>query len=287
MAFAAVTVAEALDSAVVAIGAAHSTTPRLDAEVLLAWSMDTSRTALFLDPRAPVTGPAVRRFQDAVRRRSSGREPVAYIVGTKGFRRLDLDVDPRVLVPRPETEHLVEAALALVDGWPGPTRVVDVGTGSGAVALALKDERPDLDVLAVDASDDALAVARANAARLGLDVAFAAGDLLDAVPDDGRPLDLVVANLPYVPDGDRLRLAPEIRHHEPALALFGGEDGLDLVRVLVTQAAARGARAVALEVGQGQPPATADLLRAAGFTAGVQVHPDLAGIDRVVLACRA
>ncbi len=282
MAFAAVTVAEALDSAVVAIGAAQSPTPRLDAEVLLAWALGTSRTALFLDRDAPVTGPAVRRFQDAVRRRSSGREPVAYIVGTKGFRHLDLAVDPRVLVPRPETEHLVEAALALAP--PGGS-VVDVGTGSGAVALAVKDERPDLRVLGTDASADALEVARANGERLGLDVAFAAGDLLDAAGPDADPIDLVAANLPYIPDGDRPRLAPEIRHHEPALALFGGDDGLDLVRRLVAQCGARGVAAVALEVGQGQPPATAALLRDAGYPA-VAVHPDLAGIDRVVTGRR-
>ena len=282
MALHAVTVAEALDSAVVAIGAARSPTPRLDAEVLLAWALGTSRTALFLDRDAPVTGPAVRRFQDAVRRRSSGREPVAYIVGTKGFRHLELAVDGRVLVPRPETEHLVEAALDLASAG---ASVVDVGTGSGAVALALKDERPDLRVLGTDRSVEALAVARANGERLGLDVSFAAGDLLDAAAPGQDPIDLVVANLPYVPDGDRAALAPEIRHHEPAMALFGGDDGLDLVRRLIAQCQERTVAAVALEVGQGQPPAVGALLRASGYP-DVAVHADLAGIDRVVTGRR-
>jgi release factor glutamine methyltransferase len=276
MAFAAVTVREALDSAVTAIGAGGSPSARLDAELLLAHALGVTRTELFVRPEAPVTGPAVRAFQDAVRRRAVGREPIAYIVGEKGFRRLDLAVDGRVLVPRPETEHLVEVALRLTrEGG----RVVDVGTGSGAVALALKDERPDLDVLAVDISEDALAVARANARRLAIDVSFAPSDLLAGVAP--QPVDMIVANLPYVPDGDAATLPPEITRHEPALALFGGPDGLDVVRRLVAQTAARGDLAIALEIGQGQAEPTGELLRDAGFVA-VETYPDLAGIGRVV-----
>ena len=149
-----------------------------------------------------------------------------------------------MLVPRPETEHLVEVALDLPHG----ARVVDVGTGSGAVALALKTERPDLHVTATDSSADALAVARANARRLGLDVPMLEGDLLD--PVDG-PLDAVLSNPPYVADTDRASLAPDITSHEPDVAVFAGADGLDLVRRLIPQAAATGAKLIALEIGDG------------------------------------
>src|SRR4051812_21084698 len=153
----------ALDSALVALEAARVDSPRLDAEVLLAHALGVDRAALWLDPDRTVEGAAVRWFRDAVRARAVERVPVAYLVGRRGFRRLELDVDPRVLVPRPETEHVVEALLDLPRG----ARVHDVGTGSGAIALTLKDERPDLAVSGSDISEEALAVARANAARLG------------------------------------------------------------------------------------------------------------------------
>jgi release factor glutamine methyltransferase len=232
-----------------------------------------SRSALWTTD-AEVAGPAVRTFRDLVQRRAVGHEPVAYLLGTKGFRHIDLAVDPRVLIPRPETELLVEVGLTLPEG----ARVVDVGTGSGAIALALKQERPDLDVVATDVSGDALAVARANAERLRLDVAFARGDLLDAV--DGE-LDAVLSNPPYVAERDRRTLSADILRHEPPGALFAGEDGLDVVRRLVPQAAGR-ARLVALEIGQGQAAEVAGLMAAAGLTA-VEVLQDLAGIERVVV----
>ncbi|MCW3013581.1 MAG: prmC, partial [Solirubrobacterales bacterium] len=240
--FGAVPVREALDSALVALRGAGVPSPRLDAEVLLAHALGVDRTALFLDPDGPVTGDAVRVFREAVRRRTVLREPVAYITGTKGFRHLDLHVDARVLIPRPETEHLVEAALTLPQG----ARVADVGTGSGAVALALKSERPDLDVHATDISEDALHVAYANAQRLGLHITFHHGDLLARAP----AVDAVVSNPPYVED--RAQLAPEITRHEPRGALFAGADGLDVVRRLVPAAQAAGAGWIAMEVGDGQ-----------------------------------
>jgi release factor glutamine methyltransferase len=266
-----VPVREALDSAVVALSAAGVETPRLDAEVLLAHALGVDRLMLFTDRERRVEGPAVRTFQDAVRRRSVAREPVAYITGVKGFRRLDVHVDGRVLIPRPETETLVEAALDLPPG----ARVADVGTGSGAVALALKDERPDLDVVGTDTSADALAVARANAARLGLDVTFVEGDLLATVGN----VDAVVSNPPYVADSAPLQ--PEIARHEPAVALYAGADGLTVIRRLLAAAAATPARFVALEVGMGQAAEVAGVLRAAGFR-DVAVRRDLAGIERVV-----
>jgi release factor glutamine methyltransferase len=279
-AFGGASVREALDSAVIAIAAAGSQTPRLDAEVLLAAALGLDRTALFVDPAREVTGPAVRAFQDAVRRRSAGREPVAYITGRRGFRHIELEVDARVLVPRPETELLVEVGVELL---PRGARVVDVGTGSGAIALALKDERPDLEVIGTDVSAGALAVARRNAARLGLDgvVELRAGDLLAGV----GATDAVLSNPPYVADGERAALAPEIVRHEPAGALFAGVDGLDVIRRLAPAAAAAGARLVAIEVGAGQAAAVAELMGAAGF-ARVQARRDLAGIERVVVGRR-
>jgi release factor glutamine methyltransferase len=202
------------------------------------------------------------------------REPVAYILGRRGFRHLELAVDPRVLVPRPETEHLVEAALGLPQG----ARVVDVGTGSGAIALALKHERPDLDMIATDISPDALDVARANGTRLGLEVEWREGDLLAGV----TAADAVVSNPPYVEIG--ARVDPEVGH-EPRVAVLAGENGLALYERLAPAAAGVGAGFAAFEVGEGQAPAVAGLLRAAGFP-DIDVIDDLAGIQRVVAGRR-
>jgi release factor glutamine methyltransferase len=276
--FAGTGVREALDSALVALNAAKVDSPRLDAEVLLGHALGVDRTALWLDPDREVAGEAARWFRDAIRRRTVDRVPVAYLVGHKGFRHLDLEVDARVLVPRPETEHLVEALLELAPG----ARVHDVGTGSGAIALALKDERPDLRVSASDVSPDALAVARANGARLGLDVTFSQGDLLDGIDP---ALDVIVSNPPYVQDGDRAMMAPEVVGHEPGLALFAGADGLRTIRPLLTQAAATQVTMVALEVGAGQAPSVRALVVAAGFPE-IQTITDLAGHERVVVGAR-
>jgi release factor glutamine methyltransferase len=271
-------VRDALDGAVTAITAAGCETPRLDAELLLAHALGVSRERLFIDDLT-VAGAAVRVFQAYVRRRSVLREPVAYILGRRHFRRLELRVDPRVLIPRPETELLVEVALTLPRG----ARVLDVGTGSGAVALALKDERPDLDVCGSDLSVEALEVARANAERLGFDVRWLSADLLAGLPDE---FEAVVSNPPYVPDGDRALLAAEILRHEPLAALFAGPDGLDAIRALIEQAAARPTvRLLALEIGAGQSAEVAELMQAAGFSI-VRAERDLAGIERVVVGER-
>lgn len=268
-------IADALQGAITAITAAGCETPRLDAELLLAHVLEVPRERLLLDRDLRVAGSAVRPFQDAVRRRAVLREPVAYIVGRRDFREITLAVDARALVPRPESELLVELALELAPD----ARVLDVGTGSGAIALALKHERSDLGLSASDVSDDALGLARANALRLGLDVAFLQADLLDGVPDE---FDAVLANLPYVAERERASLAPEIIRHEPPGALFAGADGLDAIAALVSQLShRRRVGFVALEVGAGQAPAVAGLLGDAGFEA-VECVEDLAGIERVV-----
>ncbi len=273
-----VPVRDALDGAVTAISAAGCETPRLDAELLLAHALGVGRERLLIDD-LEVAGPAVRVFKDFVRRRSVEREPVAYILGCRHFRRLELAVDRRALIPRPETELLVEVGR----GLPRGAGVLDVGTGGGAVALALKDERPDLSVAGSDFSGEALELACANGERLGLDVRWLERDLLDGVPDE---FDAVVSNPPYVREDERASLAPEILRHEPASALFAGRDGLDVVRRLVAQAGVRDRiRLLAVEVGQRQAGAVGELLREAGFGT-VICERDLAGVERVVVGER-
>jgi release factor glutamine methyltransferase len=272
------TARDALDGAITAIAAAGCETPRLDAELLLAHVLDVRRERLLSDPDVLVAGPAVRAFQDAVRRRAVEREPVAYIVGRRAFRRIELAVDPRALIPRSETELLVEVGLGLGAG----ARVLDIGTGSGAVALALKDERPDLHVIGSDVSEAALELARSNGERLELDVQWLLADLLADVGE----LDAIVSNPPYVAESERALLAPEIVRHEPAGALFAGADGLSCIRALLEQLAERpSVRFLAMEVGAGQAAAVAALARAAGFDA-IRFERDIARIQRVVVAER-
>lgn len=261
---------EALVSATATLAEAGCDTPRLDAELLLAAVCGVARERLLLDRDGPLSQAEAERF-DALLERRQAREPVAYILGRKEFRRLKLEVDRRVLVPRPETELLVEVGLTLPSG----ARVADVGTGSGAVALALKDERPDLSVVGVDLSPDALEVARSNAARLGLGVEFVQGDLLTGVKG---PFDAVLANLPYVAEG--AQLPPEIVRHEPAEALYAGPDGLDVIRRLLGML--ESVPLVALEVGFDQAGAVRALLGRTGLRS-IEVVRDLAGHQRVVV----
>ena len=246
-------------------------TPRLDAELLLASTLAVDRARLVVESPRPLTADELARFQELIARREL-REPVAYILGAKAFRRISLHVDQRALIPRPETELLVEAALDLPPG----ARVLDVGTGSGAVALAVKDERPDLQVWGVDIDADAVELARANARALGLSVDFVVGDLTAGLWGDA-----VLANLPYV--ADDASLAPEIRQWEPPKALFAGADGLTLIRRLVSNLDR--VSVAALEVGFDQADAVATLLGEAGFGA-IERRRDLAGYERVIVGRR-
>jgi release factor glutamine methyltransferase len=254
------------------LAAAGVDTPRLDAELLLGSVLGVDRTRLLIDGPDPVPAAARARYDELLARRAA-REPIAYILGRRDFRRLTLAVDRRVLIPRPETELLVEVGLSLPSG----VRVADVGTGSGAVALALKDERPDLDVVGIDLNEDAVAVARDNASRLGLAASFVVGDLLDG---EGR-FDAVLANLPYVAEGTAL--APEISEWEPPGALFAGVDGLDVIRRLVSML--DGVWVVALEIGFDQGDAVAALVSEARF-GSVERLRDLAGHERVIVGRR-
>ena len=269
LAAAGVSVRAALCGATAALELAGCDTPRLDAELLLASALGVDRARLVIDADEWLEHVVLSRLHELTARRAA-REPVAYILGFKEFRRISLAVDPRVLIPRPETELLVEVGLTLARG----ARVVDVGTGSGAVALALKDERPDLCVIGTDLSTDAVTVARLNAERLGLDVAFERADLID----DARRCDAVLANLPYLAEG--VEVQPEISRYEPAEALFAGLDGLDVIRRLIATVDA--VPVVALEIGFDQADAVESLLVDAGFES-VERLQDLAGHERVIV----
>jgi release factor glutamine methyltransferase len=260
-------------------------TARLDAELLATRAFARSRVELYTHYDQPLGEAELTSYRALVQRRLSG-EPVAYILGHKEFWSIDLQVDARVLIPRPDTETLVEQGLELLKSL-GPEkpvcRVGDIGTGSGAVAIALKKERPDDEVFAVDRSADALAVAQANAARLDLAVTFVEGDLV--APLAGQ-FDLIVSNPPYIPSEEIDGLAAEVRS-EPRAALDGGPDGLALVRRLVD-----GARGVlrpegylAMEIGAGQAEAAMAILKNACYL-GVGSRRDLGGIERVVFGRR-
>jgi len=252
---------EALAEAERRLAAARVETPRVDAEWLVAHLLGTTRSGVRARLDDEVTG-----LEPLLARRES-REPLAYVLGEWGFRRLVLKTDARALVPRPETELLVERGLALVAGLARP-RILDVGVGSGAIALALKDEHPDARVTGVDLSPDALSLARENADRLGLDVELREGDGIAAA---GEGWDLVVANPPYVES--LAGLQPELLY-EPEAALLGS--GLH-ERI----AAAAATRFLAFEVGDGQARAVADTLRSLGYRA-VSITRDLTGSERVV-----
>jgi len=259
-----VTVAEALSSGVERLGAAGVDTPEVDAELLVAHVLGTSRSGVHADRDREVP----EEFEELLERRSR-REPMAYVLGEWGFRRLTLKPDARALVPRPETEVVVERCLLLLRGEPEP-RVLDLGTGTGAIALAIADEHPGARVTAVDSSAEALALARENAQALGLHVELQLGALEAAA--DGW--DLVVSNPPYVTPAEWDTLQPEIRVWEPRAALVGENLHEEIARRADT-------RFLVLEVGDGQAQNVAGALRSLGYL-DVTISRDLAGKKRVV-----
>ena len=272
------TVGAALASVSDRLEAAGCESPRVDAEILVGHVLRLARSELPLAQARDMADDRLAALEELVMRRER-REPLAYVLGEWGFRRLTLSVDARVLVPRPETEVVVERCLARLGSVAEP-HVLDVGTGSGAIALAIADEHPGARLTGIDVSADALEVARSNSMRTGVSVELREWDVFSGLPDG--PWDLVVSNPPYVLPEDIGALAPEVRDWEPREALVG---------VGVTEAVARGAPAVlrrpdgalVLEIADGDAPGVAELLRELGYV-GVSTTRDLAGRERVVEA---
>ncbi len=257
--------------------------PRLDAEVLLAFALRTTRVQLIVDAQRPLMPDELARFRELVKRRRA-REPVAYLLGEREFYGRTFRVDRRVLVPRPDTETLVDVGLARSAARSLSARVLDLCTGSGCVAVSLACERPTTRVHATDKDPGALAVARENALRLGAyNVSFSLGDLYEDLHAPFGRFDLVVANPPYIPTGDIPDLHADVRSFEPRIALDGGPDGLALLRRVIEGAppflAAGGALAV--EVGAGEAEAVAALFTARGFHDVTRTR-DYGKIERVV-----
>ena len=260
---------------------------RLDAEHLLAHSLDRPRLQLYLEFDRPMTPEELAEFKPLLLRRA-GREPLQYIVGRTGFRELELRTDRRALIPRPETEVLVEVVLDHFRGRTGLT-ALDIGTGTGCIALSLAQEGGFEDVFGVDVSADAIELARENAASTGLGerVHFGQGSLYDAVAQEKR-FDAVVSNPPYVAEGDRDGLQAEVRDWEPEGALFAGERGLAVFEPLIDGAPAHlvPGGMLALEIGVGQAAAVGALIDATGAFGRPTTHRDWSGKPRIVSAIR-
>ena len=262
-----------------------SESPRLDAEVLLATVRGCSRILLYTAFDEVVPDDVRARFRELVRRRGDG-EPVAYLTGTKEFFSLAFDVSPAVLVPRPETEQLVVRAIDLLRGEGSP-RIADVGTGSGAIAVSLAKHLPSAEIVAIDISPAAIAVARANAVKHGVAdrIEFIESDLFANV-GPGRPFDLVASNPPYVRDDEFEGLPRDVRLHEPKQALVAGPTGVEVIGRLAAEAADRLSPGGWLLVEIGPPEASEAAVRSTAGLKGEPTLPDLAGIPRVLQACR-
>ncbi|MCB8978030.1 MAG: peptide chain release factor N(5)-glutamine methyltransferase [Ardenticatenaceae bacterium] len=258
----------------------HSPTPQLDARLLLEHLLDVPYSYLVVHYDQWLTTEQEQQYQQLICR-AEQQEPIPYIIGHAPFFDFDVHVTPAVLIPRPETEQLVETAVSYAKQY-GAQTAVDVGTGSGCIAIALARFLPELLITAVDISPAALAVAQQNGQLLAPDrIHFQQSDLLQAVTE---PVDMIVANLPYVTTGEWQALADGVKLHEPALALDGGEDGLDIIRRLLEQAVTRlrPNGAIFLEIGWQQGPGAQALAQSYFPEASVTVLPDYAGHDRIV-----
>lgn len=261
----------------------HPDRARQDTDTLLLHVLEKTKSWLLAHSDEQLAASEASRYAELLERRYRG-EPIQYIVGEAEFYGLPFRATPDVLIPRPETEHLVEKALEVAASFPAP-RIVDVGTGSGCIAVALAHHLPQARITAIDLSAPALAIAEENAKRNGVALRFLEGDLL--TPVAGEHFDLIVSNPPYVPLADRASLAVEVRDHEPALALFAGPDGLEICRRLIPSAFAALVPGgfLLLEIGHGQSQAIAALLAASGFRQ-IELIPDLQSIPRVACAQR-
>ncbi|HEY1269905.1 MAG TPA: peptide chain release factor N(5)-glutamine methyltransferase [Candidatus Binatia bacterium] len=284
---AAFTLASAVKDAVAQLTAVGIDSARLDAEMLMAETLRIERSRLFLNRDGMLDDAALARFSELVARRANG-EPVSYITGRREFWSLDLVVTPAVLTPRPETELLVETSLKLIAAKSSP-HILDLGTGSGAIAVALAKEIPGAEIVATDIFREALEIARANARRHGVAnrISFFAGDVFTPVAAMTGGFDLIVSNPPYIRRADIAALPRDVRDYEPRIALDGGADGLDFYRRIVTEAPdyLLDGGFVAVEIGAGMGPEVAGLFTNAGF-ADVRIEKDLAGLERVVSARR-
>jgi release factor glutamine methyltransferase len=274
---------QAIHSAIAELEAARIDAPRISAEVLVFHVLGCDRAFLFAHPDRELTAPEQSQYEALISRRASG-EPLQYLTGHQEFWRADFLVSPAVLIPRPETEHLIEAVLDLIHHFSrGPhLKIIDVGTGSGAIAISLARELPQAEVYAVDLSPDALEVARTNAQRLGASVHFTQSDVLEGVVRDAS-FDFVVSNPPYVGLDEADKVQAVVRHYEPHMAVFAGEHGFDVIRRLIPQAheALRPGGWLLMEIGYSQSEAVMALLNGWDETHAI---PDLAGIPRVIAA---
>lgn len=272
------TIQTALENAIKTL--VNSPSARLDAQILLTTVLGVDKAYLFAYGERELTEAQAAKYQTLIERRSTG-EPIAYIIGQVGFYDIELMVSPAVLIPRPETEHLIEAALEFSKNRTGLV-AADIGTGSGAIAVTFAKHCPQAEVHAVDISAAALAIARQNAEKIGVAIQFYEGHLAQPLVERGLKIDLLMANLPYIPTAELVQL--EVSKHEPLLALDGGEDGLDLVRELLQQAKAVCSEKalILLEIGSGQGQECLEIAQDILAPREASLIYDYAGHDRIV-----